>query len=538
MNISWDYDRHIAVDASVVLHPLPEVVKACLETASVATADTFSYEISAYQTVVSDEQFTRLVENLKLFREAKRINALFSRRDYRFNDLNRDIYGLVCLMSGAARHKFPAQRRSLLLTADLLLTEQVAAENIPIDIYLVGVNQLYTPDDFPRLLRELNPENPGMHKLTPVRVMQGDDLTVYRQDGTVVELSSYYPKRGGEAHIYDACSISPDYVAKIFYPKFLTMGKIRHVQNLIGLNRKLKLPWTLFPLELLYKDPDGANPVGYVMLRAGGEGHIEDVEDIQYTYQLCYESDWHGSLMKKSYSDYLRVTLMLARQCLLLATCGILPSDYHPRNYAEFSQGGGRLRESSEKDKLLYMWDTDSFFYKFYFSERWWSEELVPVWKHRSAAQACAEALYQAVFSALTLGMSPFFEGNKDRPRFDTIPAKHRHQFFFIPENLRGLFHDVLFCGQLPSIPRMVTELTIALEEAERKKLTLEDVYAEADQLVREGAPFWEPRAGMPRVPRRVPIPCGPAVPSPAATMRKKPLFGGRKKNHAHATQV
>lgn len=506
MNISWERYRHIAVDASIMFHVLPDMVKTCFETASVVTADTFNYEIIAYKEVVSDEQFTRLVKNLKLFQKARRYSHMFGRRDYRYNDLNRDIYGLISLISGAARHRFPDKERSVLVTADLLLTEQVIAEKIPIDIFLVGVDQLYTPDDFPRLKQELNPQVPGMQELTPVFVRKGEDLTVYRQDGTPVKLSSYYDKRGGEALIYDLCSISPDYVAKIFLPKHLTVLKIRHIQNLIGLNRRLNLPWTLFPLELLYKDPDGTNPIGYVMLRAGGKRCIKDVVDIQYTYPLSYEPERHENLMRRNYSDYLRVSLMLARQCLLLSTYGILPSDYNPGNYAEYLPAETQLRERGVAGKLLYMWDTDSFHYKFYFNDRWWSVDLTPVGKHRSAAIACAEALYQAVFSALTLGMCPFYERNRDLPRFGTIPTDRRHQFFFIPENLRELFHDVLFSGQPPSISRLVMELTIALGEAERKKMMLGDVYYEADRLVREGVPFWEPPAGTPQLPRRISI--------------------------------
>ncbi len=486
MEISYESYDYVVLDASCLMFTIPAELWEYQKDHPLLAAKTFESECNGYEILLPAGKRALFAENKVRIAKSVCTESPFREAQYARKGFNQDALGMLRLLCGKSTRPVLQERNCLLVTGDLSQLESVWKYGVLADVMFLQNGVLYDHQNVKELealfhYEEVPEENAGVFT-------HGDKRVAYKAGGVMVELTRIKETRRS-ACIYE----TPDsQYAKIFRKIRLTQNKMRHVERLVECGKELGLDWALFPTELIYADKDCQVPVGYLMKKAGNTLDITSTLrfDVESNSDQRWEDDKHTL-----YYEYLYLALMITRQTAYLKSYNIWPSDYNLENLALFWP---QVLEPGEKPSgypKLYMWDTDSFCWKGYVSNRW-CVGLEPLSGYGgSVAEMCADALYQQVFSILTLGESPFSVNRENPPRFSfyKVASEKRKRFFYIPANLRRLFHDVFVCGYLPSVPCLLQELEQAYERErnaydEETHISLQTTLEHLDQMAQQKA--------------------------------------------------
>lgn len=523
MDVAYGEYKYVLLDASSLMFPIPDELWERFEDDPALIAKTFDSEYKAYKNLFPNR--TELTENYEKIRCKVDFENMFREDDYRRMELNRDAMGLLRLLCGSVTRHVSEQRSCLLVTGDLSQLQYVSTYAVPADILYLRENRLFTEEDTEELKNWFIDR--GDEEWDLVEFVHGYHVVAYRENGDPIPLT-FKQDNKESSRIYKT---GDGRYAKIFHKERLTLRKIRHVEMLIKFRRQLsdaqlELDWLLLPMELLYADPEGEDPVGYLMMEAVYYRKLEDMIPVS----MDIGGGLWGYNYNVSYGRYLFLAWLITHHVSYLKTYNLWPSDFNLENFALCEPTQENSDEPTHYRKL-YMWDTDSVCWNGYmdcytskgrgkhryYSDRW-AKKLVPPEsrsKKYRMEEACANALYQCVFYVLSLGGYPY--GTERRPQewfyFDWMEQSERDHVFLIPENLRRLFHDVFVCGYTPSVPCLLYELEKA---AESGQITLEERYQKARELNQPGAGFRPEKKT-----KIVDLPKPPAVPEVSATLSR-----------------
>lgn len=525
-----DYE-YVVLDASSLMHELPEELLDHLAEYPALIAQTFDSECRAYLNLLPEWKRPLFFANQRKMDRKVRFTEMFREEQYIRRALNRDALGLLHLLSGISTRNVSEPRSCLLVTGDLSQIQQVAFNAIPADILYLPENRLFMAEDTKELKARFHyGEKHRNDKYLDV-FPHGENPTAYDANGNPIQLKRVMDRRGS-SRIYE----TPDgRYAKIFHEDRQTLNKMRHIMKLVQFHEQLRrenmdLDWLLLPTELLYMemtDEDGAylSPVGYLMNKANNTNVLKNV--------LRLKNMHVGGLLWKNncstpYEEYLHMAWMITHHAAYLKTYNLWPSDFNPENFSLCDPKNKKSTLPSHYKKL-YMWDTDSICWNGYIdhstseglekhryiSDRWAPNLEPPMKDYKIEEESCANALYQCVFYILTMGKCPYGNNRRDPERFcfDRLSLEERDRFFFIPENLRRLFHDVFVCGNPPSVPCLLYELERARNEMH---MTLEERYPMALGKALAGENFRPERKS-----RSLVLPATPEVPEVSVSLSR-----------------
>lgn len=488
---SYDY---VVLDASSLMYTIPAELWEYQKDRPLLTAKTFASECNGYEVLIPAGKKALFAENKARIADSLCTKPLFREAQYTRKGFNQDVLGLLRLLCGKSSQPMLQERNCLLVTGDLSQLESIWKHGILADVLFLQNGVLYDHQNEKELealfcYERIPEDNAGVFQ-------HGDKGIAYRAGGVAVELTRIHDQPNSSC-IYKVEALDSCY-AKIFRKVRLTQNKMRHVERLLECGKDLDLDWALFPTELLYADQDCQIPVGYLMPKAG------NTVDISKSLRLSAQSKSEKRRKKNSdkrYYEYLYLALMITRQVAYLKSYNIWPSDYTAANFALFWPHPLKPGELPNGYTKLYMWDTDSFCWKGYQSNRWCVNLEPRSGYGGSVEQMCSDALYQRVFSILTLDEYPFGLNRTNPPSFSFyhVEPERRRRFFYIPTNLRRLFYDAFVIGYPHSVPCLLQALEEAYEKErnaydEEKRISLQVTLGQLDQWAQkkaeEGADF------------------------------------------------
>lgn len=525
-----DYE-YVVLDASILMHELPEELLDHLAEYPALIAQTFDSESRAYLNLLPEWKRPLFFANQRKIERKVRFTEMFREEQYIRRALNRDALGLLHLLSGISTRNVSEQRSCLLVTGDLSQIQQVVFHAIPADILYLPENRLFTAEDTKELKAQFHYGEKRQKDKHMEVFPHGEKPTAYDANGNPIQLKRVMDRRGS-SRIYE----TPDgRYAKIFHEDRQTLNKMRHIMKLVQFHEQLRrenmdLDWLLLPTELLYMeltDDDGAylSPIGYLMNKAG---NTKDLKTVLLLDKLDEDDIIWKNHCKVHYGEYLHMAWMITHHTAYLKTYNLWPSDFNLANFALCDPKKEKSTLPSHYRKL-YMWDTDSICWNGYIdhstseglekhryiSNRWAPKLEPPMKDYKIEEESYANALYQCVFWILSLKQYPYGDerGKVEQFCFDWLSLDKRDQFFLIPENLRRLFHDVFVCGHPPSVSCLLYELERARNEM---NMTLEEHYPMALEKALAGENFRPKRKHQSLV-----LPTTPEVPEVSVSLSK-----------------
>lgn len=439
----FDNYRVAVLDASFFTGEFSKSVQRDLENVKIYVADTFSAEVDQYKAVLPKGKRAVYDANIAFINQTKQLVTLnLESFGEQGKGLHNDTWGLLKLLA-SLNAKF------VLITADKLLIQRVVLHDLRVDIYDLDHNTFLRCDDFPLYqdIFELSGTEQDAHSAQKdVRVTEKGKL--YRRNGDPVVLGKEI-KSGLEANLY-LVEEKPNQIVKVFKKGRLSENKYRNIVNIQNMNKILDITWALFPIDLVFYDPECVCIAGFTETFAETSGNLDD--NPLYLGEINLADEYLNTRVSAS----LELCIKIVRQVRYLNSFGFLVSDFNMANFA--------LHE--EKSNCIQMWDTDSFGYGNFFSgycaDDATSREY-DISKKTGAMEFCQEALYAFVFTTLSLGDAAISEkGRKfkyDKPNYHSIFRKN-----FFPENLWNLFLEVFRGEKEPSAEVLLQQLCVALQ--------------------------------------------------------------------------
>lgn len=484
--------EHIILDSTIFRAPLPDDFVEFLPGRHLIIANTYKNDLDAFRATMHASQAEILNKNLHILQEARLTPFHFNSAEYEHNGVLHDIEGLIYMMTGCVPYRRATGVKCLVMTADETLIRKLIQKKIPVDIVNCAANDFLPHSEFNILATTLPTPRPDANDPLPTAPKaKNGTLLLYTDGGQPVYLGLSTTEadavlKGRESQVYDRCHIKGqadmDLFGKVFNEPgrnneyYLTKGKVENIRKLRSLYQTMQISWATLPVALLYQDQACTMPVGYLMRKAPHQWTLQ---------RICrFHNNWE-IYNKKPLSLPLQLALQLTRQVMYLNVWGIWPVDYTFQNFGH---------PENEED-LLYMWDTDSFSQPEYCSLTHPADLFKKPGPHPDHMELCADLLYQRVFSILTLGTAPF-DANAFRKEFlfESLRYPFRYRGFYIPENLRKLFHQVFVCGCAPSVRCLMQELALALELDRLNPQDLYQIDSRACLLDDEGVPFYQER--------------------------------------------
>lgn len=461
----YDEYKIALLDSSFFVSNFSEGVKNGLRNIKVYVADTFNSEIEQYKLVLSSKRQVIYDSNVRFLNENMRLYTLnLDSFGAQSEHLHNDMWGLLTLLVGL-KAKF------VVITANQVLIQRIVLNGLKVDIYDLNTDGFIKFSSFSSFKSRYKfTEATWTTPLMEVKVAEGS--TLFCKDHSRVTLAKEI-KTGLEANLYMVKDKSSS-IAKIFKKDKLTASKFQNIKRLTGINEKLDINWAIFPTEVLYYDANCTNPAGFIETYVSTVGNLDD-NPLFLGDPLNVTEDY--LLKKQSYA--IELCLKIVRQVCYLNTYGFYISDYNMGNFATIKNN----------DNNIQMWDTDSFGYETFFG-KFFSPSYVESINHPKydtrtkvgAIDISNDALYQFVFSVLSLGDSPISEHTGkfkyDNPNYFAISRKK-----FFPINIWKHFEEVFRGKKTPSAEALMQQLIITnnqLRQNPERNKTFKQLFIEA----------------------------------------------------------
>ncbi len=343
------------------------------------------------------------------------------------------------------------------ITEDELLIERLLSGYTPVDVYDLNKDTLiqFTHCKCPCYMQT----SACAELVEDIRA----GFSVKLQNGTSLTLAGY-PKGGREGEVYDVAE-HKDTVAKI-YKHYPSVQHKQHLEALKAIGEKAKLPWCVFPKELLYYND---RLVGFTMPKADFTQLSADALYLENPLILNEEK----LSIKRSHT--LKFCLKLLMQIKILNSYGIAVSDVNDANFSTYKE-----------DEPIIMIDTDSFVLGNNFNgtvgeDKHFSRKYDLKNKEQVLLQ-CEEGALKLVFKLLSLGTPPF--GKDSAYLFESTKSPNRWRSILFPSNVLDYLNDVFTAKVQPSISIAIDKIRSALKYLEAhpdKDITVKEMYESPD---------------------------------------------------------
>lgn len=442
------------LDSSFFVSNFSEGVKKGLSNIKVYVADTFNSEIAQYKLVLSSKRRNIYDSNVRFLNENMRLNTLnLDSFGAQSEKLHNDVWGLLTLLVGL-------NAKFVVITANQVLIQKIVLNELKVDIYDLNVDDFIKYSSFSTFKSRYRfTEVTWTTALMDVKV--AENSTLYCKDHSQVILAKEI-KTGLEANLYLVKGKS-DSIAKIFKKDKLSAIKLKNIKRLCGINEKLDIDWAIFPTEVLYYDANCTRPAGFI------EDYVSTGDNLDDNPLFLGDPfNVTEEFLSKKQSYAVDLCLKVVRQVCYLNTYGFYISDFNLGNFATIKNN----------DKNIQMWDTDSFGYESFFG-KCFSPNYAESKNHpkydtstkEGAIDICNDALYQFVFSVLSLGDSPISEHTGkfkyDNPNYFAISKKK-----FFPQNMWRHLENVFRGNKAPSAEALLQQLIITSNQLHQNPAT------------------------------------------------------------------
>lgn len=443
--MSGIYDEYkiALLDSSFFVSNFSEGVKNGLNNIKVYVADTFNSEIEQYKLILSSKRQSIYDSNVRFLNENMRLNTLnLASFGAQSEKLHNDVWGLLTLLVGL-------NAKFVVITANQVLIQKIVLNGLKVDIYDLNVDGFIRYSSFPSFKSRFK-FTEATWTTPPMDVKVGENSTLYCKDYSTVTLAKEI-KTGLEANLYLVKGKSGS-IAKIFKKDKLSANKFQNIKRLCGINAKLDIDWAIFPTEVLYYDANCTSPAGFIEAYVSTGDNLDD-----NPLFLGDPFNVTEEFLSKKQSYAVELCLKVVRQVCYLNTYGFYISDFNMGNFATIKNN----------DKNIQMWDTDSFGYETFFG-KFFSPNYAESKNHpkydtstkEGAIDISNDALYQFVFSVLSLGDSPISEHTGkfkyDNPNYFAISKKK-----FFPQNIWRHLESVFRGEKPPSAEALMQQLII-----------------------------------------------------------------------------
>lgn len=439
----YDDYKIALLDSSFFVSNFSEGVKKGLCNIKVYVADTFNSEIEQYKLVLSSKRQSIYDSNVRFLNENMRLNTLnLASFGAQSEKLHNDVWGLLTLLVGL-------NAKFVVITANQVLIQKIVLNGLKVDIYDLNVDGFIKYSSFPSFKSRYK-FTEATWTTPPVDMKVGENSTLYCKDHSTVTLAKEI-KTGLEANLYLVRGKSGS-IAKIFKKDKLSANKFQNIKRLCGINTKLDIDWAIFPTEVLYYDANCTSPAGFIEAYVSTGDNLDD-----NPLFLGDPFNVTEEFLSKKQSYAVELCLKVVRQVCYLNTYGFYISDFNMGNFATIQNN----------DKNIQMWDTDSFGYESFFG-KFFSPNYAESKNHpkydtstkEGAIDISNDALYQFVFSVLSLGDSPISEHTGkfkyDNPNYFAISKKK-----FFPQNIWRHLETVFRGEKDPSAEALMQQLII-----------------------------------------------------------------------------
>ena len=443
--MSGIYDEYkiALLDSSFFVSNFSEGVKNGLNNIKIYVADTFNSEIEQYKLVLSSKRQSIYDSNVRFLNENMRLNTLnLASFGAQSEKLHNDVWGLLTLLVGL-------NAKFVVITANQVLIQKIVLNGLKVDIYDLNVDGFIRYSSFPSFKSRFK-FTEATWTTPPMDVKVGENSTLYCKDHSTVTLAKEI-KTGLEANLYLVKGKSGS-IAKIFKKDKLSASKFQNIKRLCGINAKLDIDWAIFPTEVLYYDANCTSPAGFI------EDYVSTGDNLDDNPLFLGDPfNVTEEFLSKKQSYAVELCLKVVRQVCYLNTYGFYISDFNMGNFATINNN----------DKNIQMWDTDSFGYETFFG-KFFSPNYAESKNHpkydtstkEGAIDISNDALYQFVFSVLSLGDSPISEHTGkfkyDNPNYFAISKKK-----FFPQNIWRHLESVFRGEKPPSAEALMQQLII-----------------------------------------------------------------------------
>lgn len=439
----YDDYKIALLDSSFFVSNFSEGVKKGLCNIKVYVAGTFNSEIEQYRMVLSTKRQKIYDSNVNFLNENMRLNMLnldsFGSQSQR---LHNDVWGILTLLVGL-------NAKFVVITANQVLIQRIVLNGLKVDIYDLNTNDFIRFSKFSAYKSRFKFKE-ATWITPPVNVKVAEKFTLYCKNGSKITLAKQI-KSGLEANLYLVKGNS-SLIAKIFKKDKLSASKFQNIKRLSEINGKLDIDWAIFPTDVLYYDYNCTNPAGFIETYVStGESFEDNPLFLGDPFNIT------DDYLSKKQSYVVELCLKVVRQVCYLNTYGFYISDYNIGNFATIKND----------DNNIQMWDTDSFGYESFFG-KFFSPNYVESKNHpkydirtkKGAIDICNDALYQFVFSILSLGDSPISEVTGkfkyDNPNYVAVCKKK-----FFPQNIWKHLEDVFRGNKAPSPEALMQQLVV-----------------------------------------------------------------------------
>lgn len=364
----------------------------------------------------------------------------------------------------------------LLLTGNELLLRRVVLSGLPVSIYDLKLQKVFTPEQLAQMKPqyELDAHRDPIQLQIKANFKPNDTLTLFTAEGDSVKLiyDLYDPDssvvyEGTEGHFFSVAD-DPSLVAKVYGKDVRTSFCSQIAQNIEDMKHfhdTGRFPWAVFPESLLY---DSAGSLaGYLMRKVG-----QDIPRIQEDSRFNVSDD-QADHRDKPYSETLQICLTILREIAYMSNYDILPVDF----------GKGNFCANSEVP-YVYMLDTCSFCFNRFFSAKH-DSGLIPKYADADAAAGSKLALVDLfqelvhlfIMSMMTLGCDIFV--NEETGVMSFMEKKPEQPCPFdclVPQNLHQLYKSLFPNKKEPEVPFsievLMEEMECALEVVRQEEPT------------------------------------------------------------------
>ena len=439
----YDEYKIALLDSSFFVSNFSEGVKNGLSNIKVYVADTFNSEIEQYKLVLSSKRQSIYDSNVRFLNENMRLNTLnLASFGAQSEKLHNDVWGLLTLLVGL-------NAEFVVITANQVLIQKIVLNGLNVDVYDLNVDGFIKYSSF-YSFKSRYKFTEATWTTPPMDRKVAENSTLYCKDHSRVTLAKEI-KTGLEANLY-LIKDKPGSIAKIFKKDKLSASKFQNIKRLCGMNTKLDIDWAIFPTEVLYYDANCTSPAGFIEAYVSTGDNLDD-----NPLFLGDPFNVTKEFLAKRQSYAIDLCLKVVRQVCYLNTYGFYISDFNMGNFATIKNN----------DKNIQMWDTDSFGYESFFG-KFFSPNYAESKNHpkydtntkEGAIDISNDALYQFVFSVLSLGDSPISEHTGkfkyDNPNYFAISKKK-----FFPQNIWRHLESVFRGEKAPSAEALMQQLII-----------------------------------------------------------------------------
>ncbi len=427
------------IDASLFVHELSvNFINELKAVKYIYVAGTFNAEMQSMMELMPSRR-EECENNIRMMRQElhpKEMNLSA------YPQYNNDIWDFLNLIA-----ERPNADKAVLITGSLGLIQRVISCGLGIDIFDLNRMRLIGHVAYHNLAKRYfvdNDDRPASETETD-NIEEGSLL--FTGSGFAVKLDEMLGDGfGSEGNVYYIGGTSRTKVGKIFKTGKFPANKYRAVLQMIANKELQALQWAMFPIDVLYADPERKQPVGIV-------------EPFGHTGSSMYDDElffgdtgnWTTALLSVKVSDLLCLCEYITRQVCYLNGSGVFISDYNIKNFDY---------PLNRSDRFIQMWDTDSFGYGNYFSGYMADNDKsknYDITRREDVCRLCNDELYNFLFQLLTLGDVPY---NPDTGEFNYLTADYGNYVRkdFVPASIWNLF-EKFYTGKTKASPQMMLYL-------------------------------------------------------------------------------